>query len=253
MTDAAGTQLRADPAIEAPAPWRTLRGPFAAGGSLALDRWLLPLSLVGRDPGAHCELLDSATLVRPAAQHRTAAHHRPAGRDPPAAGDTLISDAGSWKGAPTALTYQWLRCGRDALCSPIAGATANRYAVGVGDAGRILRVTVSAHNARGVASATSAATPTVSLGMPLARIGMGFYGACGIAVAGGVVCWAVEDTRGDGTQARRRLGDLRVPGRPLGCDGDRRRALAHVRPAQRRERRMLGHNRLGRRASATAA
>ena len=73
MTYAAGTQLRADPAIEAPAPWRTLRGTFAAGGSLALDRWLLPLSLVGRDPGAHCE---AARLRDPGPTCRSTPHCR---------------------------------------------------------------------------------------------------------------------------------------------------------------------------------
>lgn len=57
-------------------------------------------------------------------------------------GRTLRASPGSWAGEPTAFAFRWLRDGR-----PIPGATGRTYAVQPADAGRALRVRVSASRA----------------------------------------------------------------------------------------------------------
>jgi 6-phosphogluconolactonase (cycloisomerase 2 family) len=74
----------------------------------------------------------------------------------------LSSSSGSWQNSPTAFVYQWLQC--DAAgsgCTPIAGASASSYVPVAADAGHTLRVTVTASNAGGSSSATSAQTAAV--------------------------------------------------------------------------------------------
>ncbi|HSL63870.1 MAG TPA: PA14 domain-containing protein [Gaiellaceae bacterium] len=70
-----------------------------------------------------------------------------------------VSD-GTWTGStPMAFGYQWLRCAMNgASCTPIAGATAKTYTPVTADVGSRLRATVTATNAAGSASATSAPT-----------------------------------------------------------------------------------------------
>jgi hypothetical protein len=79
-------------------------------------------------------------------------------------GQTLTASPGTWAGTqPIAYAYAWHRC--DALggaCAPIAGATAQSYELGSGDVGSTLRVGVTATNEYGSATATSAASGTVS-------------------------------------------------------------------------------------------
>ncbi|HEX8771690.1 MAG TPA: glycosyl hydrolase, partial [Acidimicrobiales bacterium] len=77
-------------------------------------------------------------------------------------GSTITTSTGSWSGtAPITYTYGWSRCDASgALCSPIAGATAQTYTVSLADAGATLRSTVTASNAAGQASAAS---PTVAV------------------------------------------------------------------------------------------
>lgn len=79
-------------------------------------------------------------------------------------GSTLTATRGSWTGSPTAYAYQWVRCpssggkpdGSD--CAAIGGATTSAYVIAAADAGRRLRVRVTASNADG--SATAASNPT---------------------------------------------------------------------------------------------
>lgn len=84
-------------------------------------------------------------------------------------GQTLTAAAGSWSGNPTAFASQWQHCDADAaaICSNIAGATAKTYVLHTGDLGYRMRVKVTARNAKGAASATSAATAVV---IPAARL-----------------------------------------------------------------------------------
>jgi hypothetical protein len=86
----------------------------------------------------------------------------------PKAGQVLTANPGSWSGNPTSYTYQWQRCDVDvASCSNVLGATSRTYTATAGDVGYRLRVRVTAHNAKGSATATSAITAVVQ---PAVRI-----------------------------------------------------------------------------------
>lgn len=82
----------------------------------------------------------------------------------PRVGQTLTTDDGSWSGSPTSFTYQWQRCDADNLvaCINVVGATAKTYLLHLVDLGFRLRVAVTAHNAKGLATATSAPTPIIA-------------------------------------------------------------------------------------------
>lgn len=74
-------------------------------------------------------------------------------------GVTLTALPGTWSGGPTAYTYQWQS--NDGGWGNISGATSATYVVQSGDVGNNLRCVVTATNAAGSDSATSAATDTV--------------------------------------------------------------------------------------------
>jgi hypothetical protein len=79
-------------------------------------------------------------------------------------GYTLTASSGDWSGLlPLGFTYQWSRCAGPVRvdCTPIARATGATYAVAAADVGSTLRVTVTATNAVGAASATSEPTQVV--------------------------------------------------------------------------------------------
>jgi hypothetical protein len=78
-------------------------------------------------------------------------------------GKTLKATTGAWTGStPLTFSYQWSRCdAAGAACVVIGGAIASSYTIGSGDAERTLRVTVTATNSVGSASATSAQTAVV--------------------------------------------------------------------------------------------
>jgi hypothetical protein len=69
----------------------------------------------------------------------------------PAAGRVLSCSPGSWANQPIAFAYQWSRNG-----TPLAGATSSTYTVASLDEGSMLTCTVTASNASGSASMTSA-------------------------------------------------------------------------------------------------
>ena len=73
---------------------------------------------------------------------------------------TLTATPGSWSNSPTSYTYQWKRNG-----GAIGGATASTYALQAADLGTTITVTVTAANASGGASATSAGTNIPSFGL----------------------------------------------------------------------------------------
>ena len=77
-------------------------------------------------------------------------------------GSTLSASTGTWANAPTSYGYQWQRCSGSS-CSG-TGGTASSYLLTNADVGSTLRVSVTASNAAGSASATSAATGTVGSG-----------------------------------------------------------------------------------------
>jgi hypothetical protein len=77
-------------------------------------------------------------------------------------GETLNASNGTWSNAPTSYAYQWRRCASDGTaCGDITAATKETYSLVAADIGRTLRVVVTASNADGKASATSAETDVV--------------------------------------------------------------------------------------------
>jgi len=81
----------------------------------------------------------------------------------PVVGNRLTANRGAWAGdEPITYALRWLRCnaGGD-KCGGISGATDSQYVVVVADAGRTLRVRVTATNDAGSRSATSNPTSVV--------------------------------------------------------------------------------------------
>jgi hypothetical protein len=79
-------------------------------------------------------------------------------------GQTLTASNGTWSGSSVSYGYAWQRCDASgANCSAITGQTGQTYSVASVDVGHTLAVTVTASNAGGSLSATSAATATVPL------------------------------------------------------------------------------------------
>jgi len=82
----------------------------------------------------------------------------------PQTGQVLTASTGGWSFQTTpAYTYQWLRCDTAGNgCVAIAGQTAGSHQVVADDVGHTLRVTVTAQNAQGAGSSTSAQTAVVT-------------------------------------------------------------------------------------------
>jgi hypothetical protein len=81
-------------------------------------------------------------------------------------GNRLTANRGTWTGdAPISYAYRWLRCSTGGgSCSDIGGATAAEYTLVSADAGRTMRVRVTARNDAGSTSATSNPTAVVQAG-----------------------------------------------------------------------------------------
>jgi len=80
-------------------------------------------------------------------------------------GQTLTATNGTWANSPTSFKYQWQRCSATGSnCAGIASATNQSYTPAAADVDNRLRVVVTAVNADGQSSATSAATDVVSGG-----------------------------------------------------------------------------------------
>jgi hypothetical protein len=101
----------------------------------------------------------SATII-PLAPANTAL---PAISGTPSESNTLNATTGSWSGSPTKYVYQWESCDSSgAGCSNVSGATSSSYTLKASDVGDTLRVLVTATNAGGSKSATSAHTASVT-------------------------------------------------------------------------------------------
>jgi hypothetical protein len=77
-------------------------------------------------------------------------------------GQSLSAAHGTWTGEPTSYAYQWQDCnavGKN--CVNVSSATSSSYELATGDVGDTVRVIVTASNAGGSTSATSARTTTV--------------------------------------------------------------------------------------------
>lgn len=82
----------------------------------------------------------------------------------PRDGELLAARDGEWKGTdPLTYTYRWQRCDANgAACADIPNATAKTYRAVTADAGRRLKVVVTASNTSGSATAASEATVAVA-------------------------------------------------------------------------------------------
>jgi hypothetical protein len=77
-------------------------------------------------------------------------------------GQVVTGDRGTWTNSPTRYDYRWLRCDKNGeACAPISGAIAPRHTVIAADNGHTLRFRVTASNADGSTTATSAQTQVV--------------------------------------------------------------------------------------------
>jgi hypothetical protein len=78
-------------------------------------------------------------------------------------GQSLSTSNGTWSNSPTSYAYQWQDCDSSgASCANVSGATSSSYTLTSGDAGHTVQAVVTASNAGGSASATSAQTATVA-------------------------------------------------------------------------------------------
>ena len=76
---------------------------------------------------------------------------------------TLAATLGSWTNNPTKFAYAWQDCDASgANCTAISGATASTYTLALSDVGDTIRVAVTATNAGGSATATSAPTAVIA-------------------------------------------------------------------------------------------
>jgi hypothetical protein len=78
-------------------------------------------------------------------------------------GNTLTAHNGGWANSPTSFAYQWQRCAPDGSgCTDITAATKQTYVLAAADVDHTIRVGVTASNADGQASASSAVTNLIS-------------------------------------------------------------------------------------------
>jgi sugar lactone lactonase YvrE len=76
---------------------------------------------------------------------------------------TLAASPGSWTNAPTKFAYKWEDCDSSgAGCTAILGANGPTYTLALSDVGATVRVAVTAGNAGGSATATSAPTAVIA-------------------------------------------------------------------------------------------
>lgn len=81
----------------------------------------------------------------------------------PQVGQSLTAAEGTWSNSPTSFAYEWLRCnGGGNACASVANGTQKTYTPVANDAGRTIRVRVTATNADGSASAQSDYTGVVA-------------------------------------------------------------------------------------------
>jgi len=78
-------------------------------------------------------------------------------------GSTLTANPGTWTGSSITFTYQWRQCdAAGANCTNITNATNSTYVIASGDVGHTIRVAVTATDATGPNTVTSAQTSAVT-------------------------------------------------------------------------------------------
>lgn len=107
-------------------------------------------------------------------------------------GRALSASVGSWTPAPTKYSYQWQR-NTGSGWSNISKATGQTYTPATADLGATLQVIVSATDAEGTASATSAPTAAVLSGAPVNTVASTITGTAlkqGVALSVAVGTWS---------------------------------------------------------------
>lgn len=93
---------------------------------------------------------------------------RPAIAGSAVVGQTLVATPGTWTGSGISYAYAWSRCDASGgACTLISGATQTTYKLVSGDAGKTIRVAVTATNTTGSNTATSPQTAVVTAPAPV--------------------------------------------------------------------------------------
>ena len=136
--------------------------PTASDVGQTLRVWVTATNAVGSSAPMASE--PTAVVVRPVPVNLTPPAAPTTTEPAPSVGARLLRTLGSWSGAPTSYTYQWVRCDGDGTtgCADVPGETGTSYLPVAADVGKAFRVKVTAVNAGGSSSpATSAATAPV--------------------------------------------------------------------------------------------
>ena len=84
----------------------------------------------------------------------------------PRAGETLTAASGAWSGSsPISFAYRWQRCNKNGNGCNNISANNQTYTLQKGDAGRRMRVSVTASNSDGSANAVSSPTAVIVAGL----------------------------------------------------------------------------------------
>ena len=106
----------------------------------------------------------SGVVTLPPAPANTAA---PVVTGSPVEGQTLWSSPGTWSNSPTSYAYAWEDCDSSGNnCTTISGASSSTYTLASSDVGHTIRSIVTATNAGGKTSASSAQTAEVTIPAP---------------------------------------------------------------------------------------
>ncbi len=151
------------------------------------EPWLVHYGAIAGDPNAGRLL----SVIRPPASTSTALKEQDKMPSPvntaaptlsttsPAIGSTLsVSSNGSWSNSPLAYDYQWEDCnGEGKECAAIVGAVNQSYTPQAHDAGYTLVAQVTAENASGAQTATSALGKAVAMPAPSYSTAFGTSGS----------------------------------------------------------------------------
>jgi Alpha galactosidase A/Alpha galactosidase C-terminal beta sandwich domain len=158
VVDSSGNALASEAPAQAPPAWsaRNVDTTALVGVSCKAVAFCLALDAAGRSL--------SARLPAPIVPVPPPPRPRPAIVGTPAPGSPLTCEPGMPAGAAVQLSYAWLR-----ETEPIAGASGSAYTITAGDEGHHLQCRVTAANAAGSTTATSAFVTVPFQGLPEAR------------------------------------------------------------------------------------
>jgi hypothetical protein len=125
------------------------------------------------DDGSDVGTSNPTAVIQPAPSGMPANTSEPSIAGTPMVEQRLTANRGSWSGVtPITYAFQWLRCSTAGdNCSEIAGATDTSHVLVANDAGRTIRVRVTARNSEGARTALSNQTAVVRSQAPPPPIG----------------------------------------------------------------------------------